>query len=482
MTVINEAPREPGLPPFAEIPPQQVTRRLARFFLDLRYEDIPAAVLERAKQSILDQLGCQIAFAELPWSRQVYRTIAELGGRAESTVVGYGLRTNAENAAFANSAFAHGHELDDTFLGIPTHPGAVIVPAVLAVGERERASGRDLLLAMVVGHEVMLRVGLGVARSLLWRGHHTPPAVGPFGVAAAAGRLIGLDDRQFLNALGIAGSFAAGLLEYTRTGSSVKRIHCAIPAQAGIRSAHLARAGMTGPASILEGEKGFCKVFVDDYDLDRITAGMGEEWTTPGVSIKGFDCCHLIHAPIEATLRIKARQGFDPAAIERIVVKTSKQGKVHCGVIVEPDDVLGAQFSFAFSLALTLLRGGNGFEHYVESELRAPELLALARKVVVEEDAEFERVYPEAFAGGVECRLKGGATYSERVLHQKGHPQNPLSHDEVREKFQRLAQLALLPAVEAAAVLELVERLETVPDASALLTHMVKPSRGAALP
>jgi 2-methylcitrate dehydratase PrpD len=459
---------------FADVREHEITKRLAQFVYELRYEDIPAEVIAKAKSSILDQLGCQIAFAELPWSQQVYRTIMELGGRGESTIVGYGDKTSAENAAFVNSSFNHGHELDDTFFPIPTHPGAVIVPTALAVGEREAISGRDLLLAVVVGHEVMLRVGLGVARSLLWRGHHTPPAVGPFGAAAAAGRILRLAAEPFLHALGIAGSFAGGLLEYTRTGSSVKRIHCAIPAQAGIRAAYLARQGLTGPPTILEGEKGFCKVFVDAYNLDRIVERLGEEWTIMDVSIKGYDCCHLIHAPIEATRHVLAHHSIDPAAIERIVVRTSRQGKVHCGVIVEPEDVLGAQFSFAFSLALTILRGGNGFKHYVEEELRAPDLVQLARRVEVEEDEEFERMYPESFGGGVEISMQDGTSFSARVPYQKGHPRNPLTPSEIRAKFRRLARIAKLPSERAEKVISLVDGLEEVANVAHLLPHLIK--------
>jgi 2-methylcitrate dehydratase PrpD len=458
---------------FDDIQQHEITKRLAKFVYELTYGDLPGEVIEKAKYSILDQLGCQIAFAKLPWSTHIYRTIAALGGKEESTIVGYGLKTNAENAAFVNASFNHGHELDDTFFAIPTHPGAVVVPTALAVGERQHASGKALILAVVVGHEVMLRVGLGVARSLLWRGHHTPPAVGPFGAAAVTGKFLQLNAEQFLHALGIAGSFAGGLLEYTRTGSSVKRIHCAIPAQAGIRAAHLAQHGITGPWSILEGEKGFCKVFVDDYNLDRIVERLGEEWTILGVSIKGYDCCHLIHAPIEATKKVLHQHHIDPASIERIVVHTSKQGKVHCGVIVEPEDVLGAQFSFAYSLALTILRGGNGFEHYVAQELATPDLLDMARKVEVEEDDEFEHMYPESFGGGIDIYVKDGARFGERVPYQKGHPKNPLSHDEIKEKFRRLAGIATLSHTQAEKVISLVEDLENLHDVSDIFPNVI---------
>jgi len=452
---------------------REITRELAYFLHGITYEDLPKNVVESAKFSLLDSLGCQAGLSTLPWSKQVYKTIKELGGVEESTIAYYGHRTTAENAAFVNSAFNHGHEIDDTYLGIPTHPRAAIIPAAMALGEKEKISGKDLITAVVVGHEASLRIGLGVSHSLLKRGHHPPPAIGPFGAAALAAKIYDFTADEFHNVLGVAGSFAGGLLEYTQAGGSVKRVHCAIPAQAGIRAAHLARNGITGPPTVLEGDKGFCTVFADECNLERIVQNMGTEWTILDVSTKIYDCCHYVHAHIDGTRALLEENPVDPDSIEKIVAKTSEQGRVHMGVIVEPPDILGAQFSIAFSLAMTIVKGSNGFGDYTEEDLKNPRLLGLARKVQIELDDELERLHPEAFGGEVELQLKDGERYSKKVIYQKGHPKNPLSREEYKAKFREVTRLAL-PEEQTEKTLSLVEGLEDLDDVSVILPNLVK--------
>jgi 2-methylcitrate dehydratase PrpD len=452
---------------------REITKELAYFLHGIKYEDLPQKVVESAKFSILDSLGCQAGLSKMPWSQQIYKTIQEMGGVAESTIIYYGYKTNAENAAFVNSAFNHGHEIDDTYLGIPTHPRAAIIPAAVALGEKERITGRDLILAVVVGHEASLRIGLGVARSLIKRGHHPPVAIGPFGAAALAAKIYNFTADEFHNVLGVAGSFAGGLLEYTQAGGSVKRVHCGIPAQGGLRAAHLARNGITGPPTVVEGNKGFCKVFAGEYNFDRILQDMGKEWTILDVSTKIYDCCHYVHAHIDATKTLLEENSIDPDSIETVVAKTSEQGKVHMGVIVEPPDILGAQFSIPFSLAMTIIKGSNGFGDYTEADLKDPRLLDLSRRVKLEVDDEMERLHPAVFGGVVELHLKDGKRYSNKVIYQKGHPKNPLSSEEYKNKFRLVTKLAL-PEDQTEKALSLVESLEDLDDVSKILPPLIK--------
>ena len=452
---------------------REITKELAYFLHGIRYEDLPVEVIENTKLSILDSLGCQAGLSTLSWSRQIYKTIMELGGVGESTIVYYGDKTSAENAAFVNSAFNHGHEIDDTYLGIPTHPRAVIIPAAMALGEKQKISGKDLILAVVVGHEASLRIGLGVKGTLIKRGHHPPVAIGPFGAAALAAKIYGFTADEFHNVLGIAGSFAGGLLEYTQAGGSVKRVHCGIPAQGGIRAAHLARNGITGPLTVVEGNKGFCKVFAGEYNLDRILQDMGKEWTILDVSTKVYDCCHYAHAHIDAINVLLEDNRIDPDSIEKVVAKTSEQGKVHMGVIVEPPDILGAQFSIPFSIALAIIKQSNGFGDYTEEDLKDPALLGLSRKVEMVVDDEMERLHPAVFGGVVELHLKNGKRYSEKVIYQKGHPKNPLSAEEYKAKFRAVTKLAL-PVEQTEKVLALIESLEDLEDMSVILPHLIK--------
>ncbi|MGH6618561.1 MAG: MmgE/PrpD family protein, partial [Alphaproteobacteria bacterium] len=233
------------------------TRTLAEWVAGLRYEDIPEDVRAHARRFILDNFGCQIAGATLPWSRTYYDMMRKTRSGTHSTVAYFGDRMSPDDAAFLNSTFNHANETDDTHLKSPTHPGGIAVPAALALSEYAGSTGEQLLVAVVAAYEIQIRISWACSPHLIYKGHHPPVGVGPFGGAAAGAVLFGFDKETTLNAFGIAGSHSAGLIEYTKTGGSVKRIHSAIPAQAGVRAALFAQAGITGPHSILEGEKGF---------------------------------------------------------------------------------------------------------------------------------------------------------------------------------------------------------------------------------
>lgn len=432
------------------------TVALARFARELTTADVPAPVRQRASMLILDQIGCQIAGVQLPWSQRIHDTIAPLSASGRSSVVRYRDRLSPDAAAFINSAFGHSNESDDTHLKSPTHPGAVIVPVALALAEELDADGEALLNAVIVGYEVMLRVSYSVSPHLITRGHHPPTAVGTFGAAATAARLLGLGLDETVNALAISGSHSAGLLEYTQTGGSVKRLHCAIPAQAGVRSALLARNGVTGPPTVLEGERGFTKVFSPERDLGWLTRGLGTEFILMETAIKSYSCCYLIHPALDAIRALRAEHQFGPDDVAKIDVHTTSAALVHhVGHIVEPADILGAQFSMAFSLSLMLHTGGCGFWDFFHADLRAPALLETARRVAVVLDADDR----SRFATGLLVRvaLTDGSVLEKTVEHARGEPENPLTDDEIRDKFLAIAGPVLGPDAKTAC-----ERIEGI--------------------
>lgn len=446
------------------------TQTLARFAADLRLESVPSDVVAFARRLILDTVGVALGCARLPWSLAVYQPITALGGRPDATIVVHGDRVSVDNAAFANACFAHGFELDDVHSQAMTHPGVVVIPAALAVAEREGADGRACLGAVLAGYEVMLRIAWSVSPHLLARGHHSPPAAGPFGAAVAAGRLLGLDAAGLHSALGIASSHAAGLMEYTQGGGSVKRLHAGIPAHAGIRSALFAQAGITAPPAALEGVRGFCRVFVDECDLSRLTRDLGTLWLTPGTTMKAYSCNASIHPAIDALselLRNHALQGGNLANVE---VGVSKDHVVRVGAIREPQDVLGMQFSLPFSLALTTLRGGNGPAQYREENLRAPDLLDFARRVHVYEDAEAEKLRGHRYTAVVTVTTRSGASFSQRVTAAKGTPDRPLSVEEIHAKFRDLAGLNL-PSPRVEELIARFEALDEEPNVAALMAR-----------
>ena len=456
------------------------TRTLADWAAGLKLQDVPEKVRDYAKRFILDNFGCQIAGAVLPWSKTYYDVMKATRSGTHCTVAYYGDKMAPDDAAFLNSTFNHANETDDTHLKSPTHPGGIAVPAAQAMAEYARASGDKLLLAVIVAYEIQIRISWACSPYLIYRGHHPPVGVGPFGAAAAGAVLMGLDNTTMLNALAIAGSHSAGLIEYTKTGGSVKRIHSAIPTAAGVRAALFAKAGITGPHSILEGEKGFCKVFAVDYDINRLTEGLGTLYHTLDNALKPYSCCHLIHAAFDTLDKLRDRETVEPDQIEQMLVYTnSEQILSHIGSIIEPEDILGAQFSLPFSMAMRLhhggrgVNGGNGFWDYPKVDVKDPVLVNTARKVkcLVPTGAEWKAVDKGA---GIEVIMKDGRRLKEIVAYSKGLPENPMSAAEVEEKFHSLVD-PILPASRADEIVKAVRDIESVKNINDLMQLLVVP-------
>lgn len=459
------------------------TRTLANWVAGLRHEPIPASVREHAKRFILDNLGCQIAGATLPWSQSYYDVIRRTRRGSHSTVTYFGDKLSPDDAAFINSAFNHANDTDDTHLKSPTHPGSVAMPASLAMAEYTTASGEDLLVAVIAAYEIHIRISWACSPFLHYRGHHPPVACGPFGAAAASAILMGLDPEQTLNALSISGSHSAGLMEYANNGGSVKRIHSGIAAQAGVRAALFSEAGITGPHSILEGEKGFCKVFAGEYDLNRLTHGLGTRYELMDNGLKPHSCCHVIHATLDTLDKIRETQPLKPDEIKSIkVYMNSDRLQALVGTIVEPEDVLGAQFSLPFSVAMRLhhggrgVNGGNGFWDYPHIDLKDSNLRETARKVkcLVATNNEWACVDKCA---GVAIETKDGRLIEDVVPFSKGLPENPMSAEEVKEKFHALVD-PILPPGRPREIVDAIDNIERMESIEELVRLLIVPPTG----
>ncbi len=238
--------------------------KLAEFVTDLQYDKLPAPIIKQAKLCLMDTIGVAIAGAEAPWSKIIADYVRSLGGTEQSSIYKNDFKTLPQNAAYANGSFAHAWEYDDAERSM-LHPGAVIVPSAIATAEASQANGRDLIVAIVAGYEVMIRVSRAVNpqpyRSHVFRGFHPTSTCGPFGAAAAASVIMGLDSEQIADALGLAGSHASGIQEFLADGSPVKRLHPGKAAHDGISSAQLAARGLSGPRTIFEGRDGFLRAF-----------------------------------------------------------------------------------------------------------------------------------------------------------------------------------------------------------------------------
>ncbi len=462
------------------------TRTIAEWAIGLNLSEIPEEVKAHARRFILDNFGCQVAGATLSWSKDYREVITRTRSGNAATVAYFGDRLAPDDAAFLNSAFNHANETDDTHLKSPTHPGGIAVPAALAMAEYAGGDGEKLLLAVIAAYEVQIRLSWACSPHLIYKGHHPPVGVGPFGAAIAGAIMKGFDLDTTINALGIAGSHSAGLIEYTKTGGSVKRIHSAIPTQAGVRAALFAEIGITAPHTILEGEKGFCKVFAGEYDLSRLTDGLGEIWHLLDNGLKPYSCCHLIHAAFDALDNIRDETPLRPEDVNAVRVATNSEPILsHIGSIMEPDDILGAQFSLPFSVAMRLhngnrgVQGGNGFWDYTDVDFKDAELLETARKVsvfVAEDDSEWSSVDKGA---GVEVETADGRVLKETVTFSKGLPENPMTQAEVEEKFCYLVD-PVMPKGVPQAIIDAVNEVEAVKDINEIVKLLVVlPAPGA---
>jgi 2-methylcitrate dehydratase PrpD len=458
------------------------SRALADYAAGLTYEKLPVEVIEKAKRLILDQIGIMIGVATMPWSRAINEYIRDWNdAKHESTVAHYGYKAKAENAAFANSCFGHGFEIDDIYFYGSSHPGCIVVPAAMAIGEKENISGKEMILATVAGYEVMGRINAAIVPSCGLRGFHQATSVtGPFGAAAATAKIFGFDPNLTLHALALAGSHAAGVAEYDQTGGSVKRMHAGMASHGGIRSALLAQKGITGPTAILEGKHGFLVAFTDSFRANEITDNLGSDFrVTMGTGYKAYFACAGIHSAIDALLKIKREQQIKADDVVEIIMGTNRRTISH--VDAEAKDILSSQFSAPFTLALTLLRGTNGYNDYTEDTLRDATIGKVAAKVRLEVDKEVDSEYPGNRSARVTVRLKNGVSHQAKVQYCKGTPQNPLTNAEHNEKFRSLV-LVNASSDRAEEILRIVLDLENQKDLSGLaaLLSSVQPARAAA--
>lgn len=448
-----------------------ITERLAAHAAKVRYEDIPPEAIEKAKDCILDQLGVELIGSTLEWNKIPYRYISEMGGRGESTIVNYGTKVPSLDAAFVNATFGQGCELDDVGFAAGGHLSAATVPVALALCESQRATGKDFLAAVVMGCDVMYRLLAAVRPSSGKRGFHSHGIGGPFGAMVTASRLLRLNDGQMLHAFGIAGSHSSGTMEYDQSGGEVKRVHAGIAARGGIQSARLAQLGLTGPPTIIEGKRGFLRVFADQIEPDEITRNLGTDFKIMRVWFKIYPCVATVQGVIYTLSKMIEEHRFGAHEIDEIRVGISETSLSHGGAIYEPHDVAGAQFSLPFSLALRLLKNDNDLSFYMDSKLWTdPRVLALAKKV--KPYADPKAVKDQNYNTTMEVKLVSGKSYKAFEAYPPGSPLNMVSRDVLRDKFRKMAR-AVLPEERIEKLIAAVERLEQFDDAAELVPLLV---------
>ena len=442
------------------------TQKLARYAHQLNYRQIPSEVIERAKACLLDTLAVSLYGSTKPWSKMVSDFVLASGAKGNSTVFGSKRKAPAEHAALANGTMAHAFELDNVRQpGAGVHPGATAFIPAFAVAEEQHADGKALLTAFVASCEVMSRIGVAAGNSLERKGVHAPGLTGTFGAAVAAGRLLGLNEKQLVNALGIAGSYSGGLIEFSRCqeGAMIKRLHLGKAAEGGVTAAQLAARGFAGPESVLEGKFGFCQSFSDSPKLEYLTHGLGRVWESMNICIKRCAVHINAHAPIEALQALRAELQFKPEEIRAIEIGGIEKLVTH-HANYRPSDLMMAQYSIPFCVALSAYFDPTDPANFTEQKLKDKKVLALMRKVRLKVDHEIEEKGWDR-AARLTVTLGDRQRHSKLVIHFKGTPLNPMSGTQVEDKARKLTREILSPR-QLARLVDSVANLEKIADVS----------------
>lgn len=418
-----------------------VTRQLAEVLSATTYADLPLETRQDTYRAILDWLGSVLAGAVEAPARLAQQVVARFGASKEATVFGAG-RASAAAAALANGVASHILELDDIHKKSTVHGAAPIIPAAFAVAEREHADGRAFMTAVTMGYEAAFRIGEAVNPSH-YRYWHPTGTVATFGAAMAAGSLLKLSADKMVDALGTAGTQAAGLWEFNSDGSMSKHLHPGKAAFNGVLSADLARAGFTGARRILEGDRGFFRAFSTEHDPTRMTDKLGTIWKIGENGYKLHSCCGHTHSAIDVALELRSQQHWtsDDVMTRVVAIRVETYGPGY-EIVKEstPRSSYQAKFSMAYCVAVALLEGQVGLdqfapERFVPDGVRDPAISALLQRTRVTVVDDLTRMYPAAWPARVTLTLRDRSVVCSASDFPRGHPENPVSTCQLEEKL-----------------------------------------------
>ena len=396
---------------------------------------LPRAVRAKCEDLLIDFVGLCVAARHEDYARAAIDACDDKG---DCTAIGFKRRLTAPGAAFVNGTAAHGEDFDDTFEGGPVHAGAVILPAALAAAERYGAAGPDVLAGVAVGVETMCRLSLVAPKAIHRAGFHPTAVLGAMAAAAGVSATLQLEAKQTVNALGIAGSMASGIIEYLAEGAWTKRLHAGWAAQSGLQAAVLARSGFNGPRTVFEGTHGLFHGFAHTTtgNYGALVGDYGERWVLESLAFKPYPCGTMAHPFIDCARRLAAR-GIAADDVEELVCETA-EGIVHrlwepLADKRRPPNGYAAKFSIPYCIASGFIRGGVGLEAFADASVRDPQVVALASRVRYEIDPD--NPYPNEFTGHIRARLRDGTTVEERQAHFRGGAHEPLSRRDIEDKF-----------------------------------------------
>lgn len=449
------------------------TDKLARFVVQARYEDIPHVAIERAKLCLLDTVGCAVYATTEPLGKIVMELVRELGGRQTSRVLGTDIVTNAPQAALANGTLGHALDFDD--MGGGLHHGVLYTPVVLALGEQLRASGRDVLLAYLVGYEVTAKVAANIGADHYARGWHLTATAGTLGAAAAAAKLLGLDEEQTTMALGIATSEAAGIR--ANFGTMTKPLHPGNAARNGVMAALLAQKGYRASEEAMEHRFGFAAVYGDQQcNLAAMGRGLGRPWAIMGetddeathIAVKPWPCCGSNHAALTAVERLLEANSIEAEQVDVVDIATTMEPSCMAPCIHFPRNGLEGKFSTWYSVAAAILDGKVDLSTYTDEAVNRPRAQDLTKRVNIYQFAEYKgrplRASGDVTYWDVTIRMRNGAEHSTRVYdHGRG-----LWGEEVVDKYRSLVD-GILPDGQAEQSIRLIRGLEQVQDVTEVM-------------
>ncbi|HKU72045.1 MAG TPA: MmgE/PrpD family protein [Burkholderiales bacterium] len=412
------------------------SQTLSEFAAKLRYEDIPPEVIERAKDCIIDTVGACTYGSQMPWTQIVIEHGKRNSAPGDCSVFGTPVKLRAPFACLANGASAHAFELDalcEPSVGI--HPGAALCVPGLAPSQGRKGNGKALLSAVVAGYEVLYRIGDAANQSIEKVGFHSPGVIGAFGTAIVVGRLFEIGPEKMAHALGIAGSLGSGLMEFSRTGGMVKRLHLGRSAESGFVAAVMARDGYTGPAAVLEGKYGFLNTFCRGAEPSRLTKDLGKTWHVMKTKLKRYSCHATAQVPVTLTLDLMAQHKITGDDVAGITIAANEKTVSH-HAINEPKDMTMAQYSTPFCVALALYLDPMDPRSFSEKSLNDPKIRALAKGAKVEQFQGAKS--PVAQDCRITLKLKNGKEVSAQGNNFKGTPTMPLARPELLEKFLKL--------------------------------------------
>jgi len=446
-----------------------ITQELAKYCSGLKFRQLPEEVIDRVKYFFLDFIGVACRGSREDSSQSMYRFVREMDrGAKNGVLIGTKERAPYLYAALANGTSSHAIEMDDVNNEASLHPGVVIFPSALATCEMVSATGKSFIEAVVLGYEVMIRLGkaLGPENSYR-RGFHPTATCGTFGSSVAASKIMGLKEEKMTGAMGIAGSQAAGSMEYLAQGAWTKRFHAGWAAHSGMIAAHLARKGFRGPTSIIEGRDGFLHAYSNGADSSKVLEGIGSGFEILHTSVKPHACCRYMQPPIDGILKIVKENDLQPDQVAKV-----KLGLLRAGapLIAEPKEnkynpqsIVDAQFSMPFGAAVALLYRRAGLNEFHPSKIRSEEVRQMMKQVEYFVDLDLDRTFPKQWGATAEILTKDGKRYFTKIEYPKGDPENPLSWEEMIEKFHDLSSRVLTRG-RRSKIVDQVRRLEEIRD------------------